>query len=229
MKGTLLRLLALLVLLPLAIGIPVWAQVPTETWTNFILGAPVGSPAGSDVIPCIEGSLSHNCSLASILALAPGGGGGTTTIVAASGDCQGGVVGTTLTLSCPGLLHLTTTTSQVMTAPVYYQGSAQVSAKSVTGTYSWTSTDPQIYNVDVSGGMATLTFGSSVLTLPNEYHCVKDFRRLSVTVTSTIALIAGAGTTIEGSASQVLGGTTTAAGVSRCMHYTTSTQNWDFL
>ena len=109
MKGTLLRLLALLVLLPLVIGIPVWAQTPTESWTNFILGAPVGSPTSVDVIACIEGRVTHNCSLASLLALGSGGGSLTTSsqVIAALGYTPVNRAGDSMT----GTLTLATSTA----------------------------------------------------------------------------------------------------------------------
>lgn len=48
-----------------------WAQ--TETFTNFILGAPAGSPTTTDVIPCIEDNgaafVTRQCTPAGILAL----------------------------------------------------------------------------------------------------------------------------------------------------------------
>ena len=167
MRATLLRILLLCLLLPLAVGAPVWAQLATETWTNFVLGSPQGAPTNSDVIACIESNgisnVTRRCTLTAILALAPNNGniGGGSVLANITGDCVGTVANSTMVLSCPTLMHLNTTTDQVLVGPATYNGSAQVGAKIVSGSYSWTVLDPQIYDVDVSGGFATLTFGSS--------------------------------------------------------------------
>lgn len=45
------------------------AFAQSESFTNFILGAPAGSPATSDPIPCIENSQTRQCTPATILNL----------------------------------------------------------------------------------------------------------------------------------------------------------------
>jgi hypothetical protein len=140
----------------------------------------------------------------------------------AAGDCTGVATGGVLGLTCSGLFHLTGNNN--LTGANYFSGPTQVGSKIVSGSYSVLVTDSQRLNVNVASAPATLTFYTSPPA--DQCYTVKDYNRNAAA--NSITLVAGAGTTIEGSASKVLGGTAGTNGVAVTMCFTASTNNWDF-
>jgi hypothetical protein len=140
----------------------------------------------------------------------------------ATGDCTGTASSNVLSLACAPLAHLAS--PNTFTGANYYAGPAQVLSKIVSGIYTVLVTDPQRLNVNVASATATLNFYTS--PPPDQCYTIKDYNRNAAA--NSITLVAGAGTTIEGSASKVLGGGAGTNGVSVTMCFTQSTNNWDF-